>query len=67
MYGIIDIENKKGMHIAHLNIRSIVNKWDVFKQQFTDTCSNLHILSLSETWLHSQLPSNMFNLIIVSI
>ena len=48
------------MHIAHLNIRSIVNKWDVFKAQFMS--SNLHVLGLSETWLHEKLPTNLFKL-----
>ena len=60
MYGINDIMTKKGMHIDHLNIRSIVNKWDVFKSQFMR--SNFHILGLSETWLHDHLPSSTYNL-----
>ena len=48
------------MHMAHINIRSITNKWDVFKAQFSS--SNLHILGLSETWLNSKLPNDLYNL-----
>ena len=50
----------KGLHIAHLNIRSLINKSDVFKAQFKDT--NLHILGLSETWLNDKLPNKLFAL-----
>ena len=60
MYGLDDVKLAKGMHIAHINIRSITNKWDVFKAQFSS--SNLHILGLSETWLNNKLPSGLYNL-----
>ena len=50
----------KGMHVAQLNTRSMVNKWDVIKAQFVN--SNLHIISFTETWLHEKLPSGFFNL-----
>ena len=60
MYELNDIDAAKGMHIAHLNIRSLANKWEVFKAQFVD--KNLHVLGLSETWLNYKLPNNLFNL-----
>ena len=60
MYDLDDIEMAKGLHIAHLNIRSLINKWDVFKTQFMD--KNLHVLGLSETWLNNKLPNNLFKL-----
>ena len=60
MYGIDDIKVAKGMHIAHINARSIINKWEVFKTQFP--CSNLHVLGVSETWLNDKLPDEMFSL-----
>ena len=41
MYELNDIKKSKGMHIAHLNVRSLMNKWDTFKTQFSD--SNIHI------------------------
>ena len=31
MYDLNDVQNAKGLHIAHLNARSIVNKWDNIK------------------------------------
>ena len=58
MYDLCEIKHAKGMYIAHLNARSMVNKWDAMKTQFMD--SKLHIIGLSETWLHDKLPSNLF-------
>ena len=60
MYGLDDIRLAKGIHLAHINIRSITNKWDVFKTQFLS--SNLHILGLSETWLNNKLPNDLYKL-----
>ena len=60
MYDIDEIWNLKGLHMAHLNVRSLVNKWDNVKANFMN--SGIHILSFSETWLHEQLPTNMFHL-----
>ena len=60
MYDLSDIKDLKGMHIAHLNARSIVNKWDVIKAQFVD--NDLHVIGFSETWLHYMLPSSHFTL-----
>ena len=60
MYGLDDVKLAKGMHFAHINIRSIHNKWDVFKAQFSS--SNLHILGISETWLNDKLPNGLYNL-----
>ena len=58
MYDLCTIKQMKGMHTAHLNVRSMVNKWDNIKAQFTD--SKLHIIGLSETWLHDKHPSSLF-------
>ena len=60
MYDLDDIDMAKGLHIAHLNVRSLVNKWDTIKAQFMS--KNLHVLGLSETWLNNKLPDNLFNL-----
>ena len=60
MYDIENVRNLKGMHIAHLNVRSLVNKWDNVKANFMN--SGIHILTFSETWLHSQLPDTLFHL-----
>ena len=60
MYGLDDIKDSKGIHIAHLNVRSLINKWDTFKVHFND--SNLHIIGLSETWLNDKIPSNLLEL-----
>ena len=60
MYGLDDIANARGMHIGHLNVRSMVNKWDLLKAQFSS--SNFHILGFSETWLSEALPTMLFEL-----
>ena len=60
MYGLDEIQTAKGMHFSHIKTRSITNKWEVFKTQFSS--SNLHILGISETRLNEKLPSEMFSL-----
>ena len=60
MYELNDIQNAKGIHFAHLNVRSLMNKWDTFKVQFNN--SNIHVLGLSETWLNDNIPSNLLKL-----
>ena len=60
MYGLDEIKLAKGIHIAHINIKSITNKWENFKTQFVN--SNLHVLGLSETWLNGKLPNELYRL-----
>ena len=60
MYELDEIKSSKGMHMAHLNIRSLSNKWENFKLQFSD--KNLHVLGVSETWLNESLPNELFEL-----
>ena len=60
MYNFQDIKNSQGLHIAHLNFRSLVNKWDNIKANFID--SGLHILTFSETWLNNELPDALFKI-----
>ena len=54
--------NQKGFHCAHLNCRSLYSKLDVFEQLLHQNESKLHILGLSETWLHSNLPDNFLTI-----
>ena len=60
MYDINDLKNNKGLHIAHLNARSLPNKWDNIKANFMN--SGIHVLTFSETWLHTLLTDNFFEL-----
>ena len=60
MYDIDEIQNTRGLHMAHWNARSIVNKWDNIKANFAN--GDIHMLSFSETWLQRNLPDNLFNL-----
>ena len=50
----------RGIHITHLNIRSLWNKIDVFRQQLLN--SNIDCMTLSETWLNSNVPDNIISL-----
>ena len=52
----------KGIHLFHLNIRSLfsANKFDMFKEQMIN--SNADIICLSETWLKQGLTSNIINI-----
>ena len=58
MYGLDDIREAKGIHMAHINVRSMTNKWEILKMNFMST--NLHIIGVSETWLNSKLPSELY-------
>ena len=54
--------NEKGIHLVHLNIRSLFgrNKFDMFKQQLMN--SNIDVMCLSETWLKEGLTSNILEI-----
>ena len=60
MYNIDDVCMAQGLHLAHLNIGSLVNKWEIFKAHFMS--SNLHFIGLSETWLTEKIPDNLLQL-----
>ena len=50
----------KGMHITHLNIRSLWNKIDLIKLFLQK--SNISIATLSETWLNEGIPTSLLNI-----
>ena len=54
--------DNKGIHLVHLNIRSLFcrNKFEMFKQQMIH--SNIDIMCLSETWLKEGLTSNILDI-----
>ena len=54
-----NFELGKGLHLTHLNIRSLTggNKLDMFKAQLSD--SGIDIFALSETWLSEAIPNNI--------
>ena len=60
MYGLNDIKEPKGIHIGHINVRSMANKWELIKMNFMS--ANLHVIGLSETWLNSSLPNELYTL-----
>ena len=57
---ICDFVNKKGVHLAQLNIRSLWNKIDITRQMILN--SGLDMISLSETWLSSQMNSQVIDI-----
>ena len=57
---VCDFRNKKGVHTAHLNIRSMWNKFDVVRQMIQT--SGIDMISLSETWLNETINSNLVSI-----
>ena len=53
-----EITNNKGFHCAHLNSRSLLNKFEIIEQLVYECKSNLHVLGISETWLTDCIPDN---------
>ena len=60
MTDLCDLSKAKGLKLCHLNIRSILNKIDQFRMHFEH--SKLDVIALSETWLSSDLCSNILQL-----
>ena len=54
--------DKKGIHLVHLNMRSLYcrNKFDMFKQQLLN--SNIDVFCISESWLRESLTSNIIDI-----
>ena len=52
----------KGLHLAHLNVRSMLspNTFDMLSRQIRD--SDIDIFTLSETWLNEAIPSTLLRL-----
>ena len=58
MAGIL--ESKKGLHLCHLNVRSLWSKIELLKHQIPK--SNIPIFAISETWLTPSTTNNLINL-----
>ena len=58
MYNIKELESQKGFKIVHLNIRSLLNKFDQFKREN----HNVDIFTVSETWLSDGVSSNILQI-----
>ena len=54
--------SQKGLHLMHLNIRSLFckNKFDMFNQQIIN--SGIDVIGLSETWLKNVVHANYINI-----
>ena len=50
----------KGLHIIHLNIRSLWANYEFFKHYLS--ASNVACATLSETWLHENIPSTLLSI-----
>ena len=51
---------KRGTHIAHLNLQSINNKFDLLKLQVRKM--GFHMLTFSESWLTSNVPDSLVSI-----
>ena len=56
----LDFNNVKGLHLTHINIRSLYNTMDIVRQ--TIFSSEASIVALSETWLNSNITSAMIEI-----
>ena len=56
----INLVGKRGLHITHINARSIFRKIDVFRQ-FLST-SNISVCGVSETWLNEMVLDSMLEI-----
>jgi hypothetical protein len=56
------IENRlgRGLHVAHLNCQSLVNKFDLLSAQLT--LDGFDVLTLSETWLTDRHQTNHYKI-----
>jgi exonuclease III len=57
-----DINIKSNFSLAHLNIRSITNKFDHFKELLDSLDTEFKIIGLSETWLNDNTNDAGFDL-----
>ena len=60
MNTLSEITKRRGIHFAHLNIRSLVDKIYIFRQILRD--SGLHVCGISETWIKSELPDGLVHI-----
>ena len=52
--------SQKGFKIMHLNIRSLTSKLDQLRTMLGN--NNIDIFSMSETWLHAGIRSNILSI-----
>ena len=52
-----DFNHLRGLHFVHLNIRSLWNKFDQFRELLKD--SNVDIFGLSESWLNINIDDRL--------
>lgn len=45
------MKSSKGLKLCHVNIRSLLPKFDEFRNTFLD--NGLDVVGVSETWLHN--------------
>lgn len=52
-----EVKNKKGFKLCHINIRSLLPKFDIFVHEFLD--NKLDVVGVSETWFHDIVNDNL--------
>ena len=56
----LNFKTKRGLHFVHLNIRSLLNKYDQTRQLLHD--SNISILGISESWLNQNIDEGILDI-----
>lgn len=54
-----DAKKVKGFKICHLNVRSLLPKFDLFNHEFLE--DDLDVIGVSETWLHEIVNDNLIS------
>ena len=57
---MINLSSMKGLVLLHLNVRSLWSKKDTLCHYLVN--SNIDILTISESWLHSNIPDALLNI-----
>ena len=60
MLPISYFKTAKGFHLCHLNIRSLLNKVDLFRETLQN--SNIKVCGISETWLGTESPNALVHI-----
>ena len=53
-------QDKKGLHILHMNARSLISNIDIIKPIIEN--SNISVVTISETWLNDMLPDKFIEI-----
>lgn len=57
IFNLEQLKNEKGLKLVHLNVRSLLPKFQLLEEDFLD--GNLDVICMSETWLKAGIPDEL--------